>query len=275
MVPSRPGVARHPATSLVWLQRSHSPWPLLALVGPPAAAGVTWSACRIGAPHHGVRQNRSRMVRNWRSPSGNSRRLDSIATSCPVRGRAYNRRSHTGASLFASSLRACSAGTGPYPGSSPGCSRPTTTPDRSSPTAPRPEPAQPAPGPCSGSRACRPSPGHATARHHRPARFRPLAPTPPTPPPPAPPATSQRAPSCPEPAAPSLAGLPPPWQHAPPPSADPTDTHVPARSPPAAGPTTTQAPPPSGGRPRPDPPATDTPSPDTPRSPATRRSRPG
>ncbi len=93
-----------------------------ALVGPPAAAGTTWSMWRIGAPHHGVRQTRSRTTRNRRSPRGKIRRLDSIATSSPVSGETNSRRSHTwGASRTRS--RAKDAGTGPCPRSSPGSSR--------------------------------------------------------------------------------------------------------------------------------------------------------
>src|SRR6476646_6559288 len=51
---------RQPSASLTWLQAAHRPWPLGRVVGPPAVRPVTWSMCRIGASHQGVRQVWSR-----------------------------------------------------------------------------------------------------------------------------------------------------------------------------------------------------------------------
>ena len=64
-------VAAQPGSSLVWLQSAQRPWPLSALVGPPTASGRMWSACRTGAPHHGVRQYWSRWTSRARSCPSN------------------------------------------------------------------------------------------------------------------------------------------------------------------------------------------------------------
>ncbi|MEN8705875.1 MAG: hypothetical protein ABF306_07045, partial [Nocardioides marinisabuli] len=73
-------VAVKPGASLAWLQASQSPCPLVALVGPPAWSGTTWSWWRMGASHHGVRHDWSR--RSMKSPrlAGKARARESIAT---------------------------------------------------------------------------------------------------------------------------------------------------------------------------------------------------
>ena len=50
---------------------------------PPASTGTTWSPCRTGASHHGVRQTWSRMHEEVGERSVNRRLVDSIATSRP------------------------------------------------------------------------------------------------------------------------------------------------------------------------------------------------
>ena len=91
---ARVGLAS-PGACLAWLHASHRPWPLSPVVRPPSAAARAWSRCRIGASHHGVRQNRSRRVTNRRSELRNSRACESIATSSPDVGSAYSRRIQT------------------------------------------------------------------------------------------------------------------------------------------------------------------------------------
>jgi hypothetical protein len=57
-----------------------------SLVRPPSATARTWSACRIGASHHGVRQRWSRSRVIPASAFGTRRDVASIATSRPVSG---------------------------------------------------------------------------------------------------------------------------------------------------------------------------------------------
>src|SRR4051794_16337665 len=57
------GRDRQPGACLVRLHCWHRPWPLAALVGPPAVWGTMWSLWRMGASHQGVRQVRSRTLR--------------------------------------------------------------------------------------------------------------------------------------------------------------------------------------------------------------------
>src|SRR6478672_6325991 len=78
MVPSCTWVAQ-PRRSFVRLQRVQRPLPLRRSVSPPLATARAWSACRIGAPHHGVRHTWSRAVRNTRATCGKSRRRAFVA----------------------------------------------------------------------------------------------------------------------------------------------------------------------------------------------------
>ena len=87
--------ARQPGASLPWLQRAHLPEPSSYLVAPPSRAGVVWSACAIGASHHGVVHTSSRSTSIRRSNPPNSRRRESMPTRSRPSGEVYNRRTHT------------------------------------------------------------------------------------------------------------------------------------------------------------------------------------
>ncbi len=118
---SNPGLgwACQPDACLAWLQATQSPWPLAAEVSPPISTPSTWSVCRIGASHHGVRQTWSRNLMNLARPAGRHLDRASIATSAPEADSAYSRRRV--ARLPAASVealaetisRASSAGIGP------------------------------------------------------------------------------------------------------------------------------------------------------------------
>jgi hypothetical protein len=73
--------------------------------------------CRIGACHHGVRQNWSWTSMNRASPAGKVRRRESIPIKRPVSGVAYSRRSQAFSASAAETARrrARSAGMGPDP----------------------------------------------------------------------------------------------------------------------------------------------------------------
>ena len=94
-----PGRACQPGACFAKLQAAQSPCPLSMLVVPPSLAGMTWSTCRMGASHQGVRQVWSRRAMNLRWLVVNNRRRVSMATSWPVSGWLNSLRSQTGAFL--------------------------------------------------------------------------------------------------------------------------------------------------------------------------------
>ena len=98
------------------LHCAQRPLPLRRSVTPPLLTATAWSACRIGAPHQGVRQIWSRAARNMRAVWGKSRRRASVASRSPVAGSANRRRTQTlVVSLAVSRSRAMAAGRGPWP----------------------------------------------------------------------------------------------------------------------------------------------------------------
>src|SRR5699024_10587674 len=75
------------------LSCAQAPWPLSMLVGPPVERGTMWSLCRIAALQNGPRQLRSRQRRKRARADGKTFAFDSTATSSPLVGWVYKRRS--------------------------------------------------------------------------------------------------------------------------------------------------------------------------------------
>ena len=113
-------------------------------VSPPSRTGVVWSACTIGASHHGVVHTSSRSTSIRRSNPPNSRRRESIATRSRPSGVVYSRRTHTRA---APAITARARAAGSVPSTAPGHRQRPSGPRRGLHAA---RPGRPGPGPTRG-----------------------------------------------------------------------------------------------------------------------------